>query len=97
MDEEGKKKKKYFLSLEKRNKTKSHITKLIDVSGKEITDQKLALEEITSFYTNLYSSKSRKTEREYLQYIAFINTSKLPEANKLKFEKSSYYRTAGML
>ena len=88
-----------FLSLEKRNKTKSHITKLIGISGKEITDQKLALEEIKSFYTNLHTSKSRKTERECLQYmyIASINTSKLSETNKLKCEENSNYRTAGML
>ena len=72
-----------FLSLEKRSKTKSHIRKLINVSGEEITDQKLILEEIRSFYTNLYTRKSRKTERECLQYIASINTPKLSDIDKL--------------
>ena len=74
------------MALEKRNKTKSHIRKLINVSGEEITDQKLILEEIKSFYTNLYTSKSRKTERECLQYIASINTPKLSDTDKLSCE-----------
>ena len=42
--EEREKNNKNFLLLEKRNKMKSHIRKLIDVSGEEITDQKLILE-----------------------------------------------------
>ena len=84
--EEGEKKNKYFLSLEKRNKTKSHIRKLINISGEEITDQKLILLEIKSFYTNLYTSKSRKTERDCLQYIASTNTPKLSDTDKLSCE-----------
>ena len=79
-------KNKYFLTLEKRNKTKSHIRKLINVSGEKITDQKLILYKIKSFYANLYTSKSRKTERECLQYIASINTPKLSDTDKLSYE-----------
>ena len=75
------------MALEKRNKTKSHIRKLINVSGEEVTDQKLILEEIKSFYTNLCTSKSRKTERECLQYIASINTPKLSDTDKLSCEE----------
>ena len=74
------------MALEKRNKTKSHIRKLINISGEEITDQKLILEEIKSFYTNLYTSKLRKTERECSQYIASINTPKLSDTDKLSCE-----------
>ena len=74
------------MSLEKRNKTKSHIRKLINVSGEEITDQKLILEEIKSFHTNLYTSKSQKTERECLRYIASINTPKLSDTDKFSCE-----------
>ena len=84
--EEGEKNNKYFLVLAKRNKTKSHIRKLINVSGEEITDQKVTLEEIKSFYTNLYTIKSRKTERECLQYIASINTPKPSDTDKLSCE-----------
>ena len=75
-----------FLALEKRNKTKSHIRKLINVSGEEITDQKVILEEIKSFYTNLYTSKSRETEGECLQHITSINTPKLSDTDKLSCE-----------
>ena len=75
-----------FLALEKRNKTKSPVRKLINVSGEEITDQKLILEEIKSFYTNLYTSKSQKTERKCLQYITSINTPKLSDTDKLSCE-----------
>ena len=74
------------MALEKRNKMKSHIRKLIKVSGEEITDQKLILEEIKSFCTNLYASKSRKTERECLKYIVSINTPKLSDTDKLSRE-----------
>ena len=74
------------MALEKRNKTTSQVRKLINVSGEEITDQKLILEEVKSFYTNLYTSKSRKTERECLQYIASINTPKLSDTDKLSCE-----------
>ena len=74
------------MALEKQNKTKSHVRKLINVSGEEITDQKLILEEIEIFYRNLYTSKSRKTERECLQYTAFINTPKLSDTDKLSCE-----------
>ena len=36
----------YFLSLEKRNKAKSHIWKIIDTNDVEITDDKMILKEI---------------------------------------------------
>ena len=37
--EEGEKNTKYFVSLEKNSKTKSHVRKVIDSNGEEITDQ----------------------------------------------------------
>ena len=80
--EEGEKNTKYFLSLEKNNKAKSHIRKLMDSEGEEITDQKKILKEINGFYANLYEKKSPKTEQECLQYLASINTPKLSEVEK---------------
>ena len=59
--EEGEINTKYFLSLEKNNKAKSHIRKVIDSNGEEITDQGNILKEIQCFYSNLYSRKSVKT------------------------------------
>ena len=53
--EEGEKNTSYFLSLEKRNKAKSCIRKIIKTSDEEITDEKMILKEINNFYSHLYS------------------------------------------
>ena len=74
------------MSLEERNKTKSDVGKLINVSEEEINDQKLILEKSKAFYTNLYTSKSRKTERKCLKYIASIDTPKQSDTAKLSCE-----------
>ena len=52
--EEGEKCSKYFLSLEKRNKTSSCIPKLLMEDGQEITNLEHIRKEIKSFYENLY-------------------------------------------
>ena len=59
--EEGEKCSKYFLSLEKRNKTSSCIRKLLTEDGQEITNPEHVRKEIKSFYENLYTEKSLKT------------------------------------
>ena len=51
--EEGEKCSKYFLSLEKRNKTSSCIRKLLTEDGQEITNPEHIRKEIKSFYENL--------------------------------------------
>ena len=51
--EEGEKNTSYFLSLEKRNKARSHIRKIIDTNDVEINDEKMALIEINNFHSNL--------------------------------------------
>ena len=53
--EEGEKNTSYFLSLEKRNKAKSHIRKIINTNDVEITDETMILKEINNFYSSLYS------------------------------------------
>ena len=70
------------MSLEKDNKAKSHIRKVIDSNGEEITDQGNILKEIKSFYSNLYSRKSVKTEQDCLDYLKSINAPKLSELDK---------------
>ena len=56
--EEGKKYIKYFLSLEKRNKVKSHIRKLcLSEKEEETTDPKQILDELKQFYSGLYRKK----------------------------------------
>ena len=52
--EEGKKSTKYFLNLEKRNKYKTHIRKLIDSRGAEVTEPNFVLKHIKGFYSDLY-------------------------------------------
>ena len=53
--EEGEKSTKYFLSLEKRNKVKSHIRKLcLNEENEETTDPKQILDELKQFYSGLY-------------------------------------------
>ena len=68
--------------MEKTNKTKSHIHKLIGQTDDQLTSPKSILNEIKSFYSNLYSRKSVKTEQECLQYLASINMPKLPESER---------------
>ena len=86
--EEGEKSTSYFLRLEKRNKSKSHIRKLIlDYdSDNEVVDDTLILQELKKFYCNLYSRKSVKTEEQCLTYLANINTPKLLENETLQCE-----------
>ena len=75
--EEGEKNTSYLLSLEKRNKAKSHIRKIINTNDVEITDERMILKEISDFYSHLYSKKSLKSEDECLQYLASISTPQL--------------------
>ena len=70
------------MSLEKNNKAKSHISKVINSNGEEITDQGNILKEIKCFYSNLYSRKSVKTEQDCLYYLKSINAPKLSEIDK---------------
>ena len=50
--EEGKNSTKYFLNLEKRSKSKTHIRKLIDSSGAEVTESNFVLKHIKGFYSD---------------------------------------------
>ena len=54
--EEGERNTKYFLNLEKRRHSKTHITKLKDKDGKEITDPSEILLSQREFYKNIYTS-----------------------------------------
>ena len=86
--EEGEKSTSYFLRLKKRNKSKSHIRKLVlDCdSDNEVVDDTLILQELKKFYCNLYSRISVKTEEQCLTYLENINTPKLPENETLQCE-----------
>ena len=85
---EGEKSSSYFLRLEKRNKSKSHIRKLIvdDNIEKIETDDSAILHELRKFYSTLYSKKSVKTEVECMQFSQNINTPKLSDPDIVKCE-----------
>ena len=78
----GRKIPNFFLSLEKNNKAKLHIRKVIDSNGEEITDQGNILKEIKCFYSNLCSRKSVKTEQDCLDYLKSIDAPMLSEIDK---------------
>ena len=84
--EEGEKCSKYFLSLEKRNKTSSCIHKILTEDGQEIANPEHIRKQIKSFYENLYTKKSLQTERESLEYLTRINTPHLSESDKASYE-----------
>ena len=67
----GEKSSHYFLGLEKRNKTKTHLRKLVTgYEVDEITDPKHIRSELNS---NLYKRQSMKTEAECLEYLNSVN------------------------
>ena len=74
--EKGKKSNKYFLNLEKRNKSKTHIRSLV-TSNRETSDPATILEELKTFYGQLYRSRSFKTEAQCYEYLKEINTPHL--------------------
>ena len=79
--EEGEKSSSYFLRLEKRNNSKSHILKLIldENDTSEETDDLVILRELKSFYPSLYRKRSLKTEDECMEYLGKINIPKLQD------------------
>ena len=54
----GEKNNKYFLNLEKSNKKKSSVRKIFTRDGKLTNNPKKIMDELESFYTNLYDDSS---------------------------------------
>ena len=73
------------MSLEKRNKTKSHIRKLL-IDNQALSDPTTILQEIKGFYNSFQTRKSLKTEQECLNYLNDINTPLLSEHESLSCE-----------
>ena len=67
---------KYFLGLDKKNKRKNTIRKLI-LNNKEITDQKLILEELQSFYQKRYTKQVFKSDNDIQEFLSKINLPRL--------------------
>ena len=66
--EHGEKFPEYFLNLEKRNKAKSHIRKLLTSSDVEIRKPPNVMNHSKEFYALLYKRRSAKTEQDCLEY-----------------------------
>ena len=86
--EEGEKSTKYFLNLKKSNRNKISIKKLIKPDSEiELNGFNEIQKEINSFYQNLYSRKSLKTEKQILDYLKDINTLKITTQQKMVCEE----------
>jgi hypothetical protein len=70
--EEGEKSTKYFLNMEKKQKYKSHVRKLL-INGVENTDSNEILNEIKLHYSSIYKRKSSVTEDECRTYLQNVN------------------------
>ena len=81
--EHGEKSSKYFLNLEKRNKAKSHISKLLISSDVEISTPPDITNHIKEFYASLYKQRSAKTEQDCLEYLHNIN---IPQSSQSERE-----------
>ena len=72
---------KYFLNLEKRNKAKSHIRSLISESGIQGNDPTEIMSKVKDFYSNLYTRRSTKTEKECLEYLSRFQIPRLSKTD----------------
>ena len=84
--EQGEKNTKYFLSLEKRNKAKTHLRKLLTENSHEITEPKEILNNIEHFYSELYSRKNIKTHEDCSAFMTRIDSPTLTAEEKATCE-----------
>ena len=82
--ENGEKPTKYFLSLEKRNFVNKNISKLVNKDGNNIYLQNEILEEVKSYYCNLYHSRDH--ELDDIDLNTLLENIDVP---KLTFEQQS--------
>ena len=78
----GEKSSKYFLNLEKRNKAKSHVCRIIIENNSEISEPQEILLHIKEFYSTLYKRRSTKGEEECLEYLKTLKIPKLSDVER---------------
>ena len=78
--EEGEKNSKFFLNLQKRNKSKSTVRKLILDNEVETNNPKTIQTELKTFYQNLYKSNNQKSNIDEIE--TFINSAGIPKLSK---------------
>ena len=84
--EHGEKFSRYFLNLEKRNKTRSFLKKVFISNGTVSTDPDEILSAIRTFYSELYKKQSAKTENDCLSYLANFDLPRLTENKRVLCE-----------
>ena len=72
---------KYFFGLQKRNKRKSSIYKLL-INDREIINQKEILQFIMNFFQEKYSRKIQVTEKECEDFLSAAQVSSLTAEDK---------------
>ena len=82
--EEDEKCTNYFLNLEKQNKEKSSIYKLVD-KEQEITSENDILKSIKDFYKSKYSRQSGKSIEDCLQFLNSYNIKALPNSKAIYY------------
>ena len=70
--------------MEKRNKIKAHIQKLLanPHSSEEITEFNEVQNELKRFYKNLYTEQSLKTEKDFSEYLSKFNAPKFSGSDR---------------
>ena len=93
--EKGEKSSRYFLTLEKGQKSKSSIRKL-NVDGVEVEEQKQVLQSIHTYYRNLFKRTSNLTIRQCKAFISDLNlpilTSELSDLCEGPLHSSECYQ-----
>jgi len=71
--EEGEKPTKYFFNMEKKNFNKKVITELKISEGHVTANASQIMEEIKTFYANLYTSSHKATNKTFLEFTKNID------------------------
>ena len=82
--EKGERPTKYFFNLEKRNYNKKTVTELKTDSDTTIKDEKQILDEIESYYNNLYTTDIIFSHTAYSEYIEKLQIPRLSEEAREK-------------
>ena len=71
-----------FLNLEKRNKVKSHLRKIITDSNIEISDPSEIMRHVKHLCSALYKRHSTKNEKECLENLNGLSLPKLKDSER---------------
>ena len=72
-------KKIYFLNLKKRNKAKSHLTKILNSDSVDLSEPETVLSSIKSFCSTLYRKRNDQTETDCFNYMKTLNLLRLTD------------------